>query len=44
MPSLVEICLVILEKKMKIWKVNDNDAYYDNDDGQRTMLRWAKNE
>ena len=29
--SLVEIGLVVLEKKMKMWKVYDN-----NDDGQRT--------
>ena len=29
-PSLVEIGPVVLEKKMKMWKV------YDNDDGQRT--------
>ena len=33
MPSLVEIGSVVLEKKMKMWKVYDND---DNDDGQRT--------
>ena len=33
MPSLVEIGPVVLEKKMKMGKVYDND---DNDDGQRT--------
>ena len=32
-PSLVEICPVVLEKKMKMWKIYDND---NNDDGQRT--------
>ena len=31
-PSLVEIGPVVLEKKMKMWKVYDND----NDDGQQT--------
>ena len=43
MPSLVEIGLVVLEKKMKMWKVSDNDDDdnddnddNDNDDGQRT--------
>ena len=35
MPSLVEIGRVILEKKMKLRKVYDNDDD-DNDDGQRT--------
>ena len=43
MPSLVEIGPVVLEKKMKMWKVyddndnnnNDNDNNDDND-GQRT--------
>ena len=44
-PSLVEIGPVVLEKKMKMWKVyddnynnNDNDYNDDNDhnDGQRT--------
>ena len=34
-PSLVEIGPVVLEKKMKMWKVYDNDNN-DNDDGQRT--------
>ena len=45
MPSLVEIGPVVLEKKMKMWKVyndndnndNDNDDNDDDDnDGQRT--------
>ena len=35
MPSLVEIDPVVLEKKMKMWKV------YDNDDEQ-IVIRWAK--
>ena len=41
-PSLVEIDPVVLEKKMKVWKVYDNnndandDDDDDNDDGQRT--------
>ena len=39
-PSLVEIDPVVLEKKMKMWKVydnNNNDANNDdNDDGQQT--------
>ena len=39
-PSLVEIGPVVLEKKMKMWKVYDNDDNDDNDnnndDGQRT--------
>ena len=39
MPSLVEIDPEVLEKKMKMWKVYDNDDY--NDDGQRTNLTWA---
>ena len=39
MPSLVEIGLVVLEKKLKMWKVydKDNDDDYNdnvNDDGQ----------
>ena len=34
--SLVEIDPVVLEKKMKMWKVNDNDNDDDDDDGQRT--------
>ena len=37
MPSLVEIGPVVLEKKMKISKVNDDDND-DNDDGQRTNI------
>ena len=37
MLSLVEIGPVVLEKKMKMWKVYDNAKdKYDNDDGQRT--------
>ena len=32
MPSLVEIGPVVLEKKMKIWIVFDNNDYDDNDD------------
>ena len=39
MPSLDEIDPVVLEKKMKVWKVqdNDNDDNDDNDnDGQLT--------
>ena len=43
MPSLFEIGPVVLEKKIKMWKVydndDDNDNNYndnnDNDDGQR---------
>ena len=36
-PSFVEIGPVVLEKKMKMWKVYDNDNNdNDNDDGQRT--------
>ena len=39
MPSLYEIGSVVLEKKMKLWKVhdnaNDNDANDDDDDGQQ---------
>ena len=35
-PSLVEIGPVVLEKKMKMWKVYDNNDY--DDDGQRTIL------
>ena len=45
MPSLVEIGPVVLEKKMKMWKVydnNDNDNTKDNDVndnvGQRTTF------
>ena len=40
MPSLVEIGPVVLEKKMKMWKVydNDDDNDNDNDDGQRTKF------
>ena len=41
-PSLVEIGPVVLEKKMKMWKVYDNDDNdNNNDDGQRTNLTWA---
>ena len=50
-PSLVEIGPVVLEKKIHMWKVydNDNDGN-DDDDGQRTnfdqkcslRLGWAK--
>ena len=43
MPSLLEIGPVDLEKKMKMWKVydnddndNDNDNNDNDDDGQRT--------
>ena len=39
MPGLIEIGPVILEKKMKMWKVYDNAndiTDNDNDDGQRT--------
>ena len=41
-PSLVEIGPVVLEKKMKMWKVydddddNDDNADNDDNDGQRT--------
>ena len=40
-PSLVEISPVVLEKKMKMWKVYDDDNNdhgndNNNDDGQRT--------
>ena len=37
-PSLVEIGLVVLVKKMKMWKVNDNDDDNNDDDGQRQIL------
>ena len=40
MPSLVEIAQVVLEKKMKMWKVYDNSNKDDNN-GQRTNLTWA---
>ena len=55
-PILVEIDPVVLEKKMKMWKVYDNNNDADaNDDGQRTnfdqkssfepsALMWAKKE
>ena len=36
-PSLVEIGPVVLEKKMKLWKVYDDDDDNDND-GQRTKF------
>ena len=45
MPSLVEIDPVVLEKKMKVWKVydnnNDNDAndYNNDNDGQRNLVQ-----
>ena len=52
-PSLVDIGPVVLEKKMKMWKVYDSDDNNndDNDDGQILIrkshlslrLRWAKN-
>ena len=35
-PSLVEIGSVVLEKKMKMWIVNDNVNHSDNDNGQWT--------
>ena len=35
MPSLVEIGPVVLEKKMKMGTIYDND---NNDDGQRTNI------
>ena len=38
MPSLVEIGPVVLEKKMTILKVYDNDANDDDNDGQRTNV------
>ena len=41
MPSLVEIGPVVLEKKMKMWKVyddNDNDNDDNDNDGQRTIF------
>ena len=46
MSSLVEIGHVVLEKKIKMWKVyddNNNDANNVNDDNdrQRTNLTWA---
>ena len=33
-----EIGPVVLEKKMKMWKVYDNNNNYDDNDGQRTNL------
>ena len=36
MASLVEIGPAGLEKKMKMWKVYDNDNNDNDDDGQRT--------
>ena len=39
MLNLVEIDLLVLQKKMKIWKVNDsNEDDNDVDDPQRTHL------
>ena len=38
MPSLAEIGPVVLEKKMKMWKVYDNADDKDKDDGQRTAF------
>ena len=40
MPSLVEICTVVLEKRMKMLKIYDNDDN-DNDDRQRTNFACA---
>ena len=37
-PSLVETGLMVLEKKIKMWKVYNND---NDDDGQRKKLTWA---
>ena len=45
-PNLVEIGQVVLEKKMKMWKVYDNDNINDdeNDDGQRTKFAFGSGE
>ena len=40
-PSLVQIGPVVLEKKMKIWKVYDNNDNNDNDDHWQTVIRKA---
>ena len=42
MPSLVEIDPVVLEKKMKMLKVYDNDD--DDDDGQQTNFAYGSGE
>ena len=39
MPSLVEIGLLVLEKKMKMWKVHHDDD--DDDDRQTTEKYWS---
>ena len=45
-PSLVEISPVVLEKKIKMWKVydnaNDNEGQQTNFDHLNLWLRWAK--
>ena len=38
-PSLVEIDPVVLEKKMKMWKVNNDDEDKDNDDDGQIVIR-----
>ena len=38
-PRLVEIHPVVLEKKMKMWKIYDNN---DDNDGQRTIKFWSE--
>ena len=41
MPSKVEIGPVVLEKKMNMWKVYDNNDDSDVDDGQRTNFAFG---
>ena len=39
MPSLVEIGTVVLKKKIKMWKVYDNnDDDNDNDDNRQILI------
>ena len=44
--NLIQIGQVVLEKKMKMWKVYDNDNINDdeNDDGQRTKFAFGSGE
>ena len=40
-PSLVEIGPLVLETKIKMWKVKDNINHDNNDDRHRINLTWA---
>ena len=42
MPSLVEIVPMVLENKMKMRKVYDNNDDDDKDDGQRIDKFWSE--